>query len=115
LKEVLKLLVGKHFVDQFEDGLAVILVKLLDKPHLLYGCFIFNNPRFRREVLSEKPNKIKQIFFLTLHEPRGSILRYFDGMFTLQMCVVSTDRCANVFDFARLCLQFITALRNVRE
>ena len=38
---------------------------------------------FKREVLSEKPNKIKKIFFLTLHQPRGSILRYFDGMFTL--------------------------------
>jgi len=35
------------------------------------------------EVLSEKPNKIKQIFSLTLPLPRGSILRYFDGMFTL--------------------------------
>ncbi len=31
LKEVFKLLVGKHFVDQLENGLFIVLVKLLDE------------------------------------------------------------------------------------
>jgi hypothetical protein len=32
LKEILELLIGKHFVYQFKNGLLVVIVKPLDKP-----------------------------------------------------------------------------------
>jgi len=35
LKEVFKLPVGRHLVDEFEDGLLVVLVRLLDEPDQL--------------------------------------------------------------------------------
>jgi hypothetical protein len=42
LKKILGLLVGEHFFNQPEDGLFVIVVPLLDKPHLLHRGFAFN-------------------------------------------------------------------------
>lgn len=36
-KELLELFVGKHFIDEPEDGLPVFFVELPDKPHLLFS------------------------------------------------------------------------------
>ena len=54
MKEVFKLFIGKHFVNQFEDGLFIVLVKLLDKAHLLYGRFIFHNLQIARCSVGQK-------------------------------------------------------------
>ena len=43
LKELLKLLIGKHFIDEPEDGLLVFFFELLYEPHLLCGRFIFDH------------------------------------------------------------------------
>jgi hypothetical protein len=40
-EEVLKLFIGKHFINEAENSLPVFLVKLLDEPHLLHGCLSF--------------------------------------------------------------------------
>jgi hypothetical protein len=40
LKEVFKLLVSEHFVDEFEDDLFVILIKPLYQAHLFNGSFV---------------------------------------------------------------------------
>jgi hypothetical protein len=39
LKKIFKLLVSEHLINEFEDRLLVILVKLLDKAHLLEAVF----------------------------------------------------------------------------
>jgi hypothetical protein len=40
-KEVFKLFICQHFINQLENGLFVIIIKLLYEPHLFYCCFVF--------------------------------------------------------------------------
>jgi hypothetical protein len=43
MKQVFELFIGKHFINEFEDGLFVLLVDLLDQTHLLYCRLLFYN------------------------------------------------------------------------
>jgi hypothetical protein len=42
LEEVLEFFIGEHFINQFEDRLLIVLIELLDQPHLFDSRFIFN-------------------------------------------------------------------------
>jgi hypothetical protein len=43
IEEVFEFFIGQHFIDEPEDGLFVLVIELLDEPHLLYGGFIFDD------------------------------------------------------------------------
>jgi hypothetical protein len=78
LKKVFKLLIGKHYFNEPENGLLVFIIELLDEHHLLGCCFILNNQFTRylsNEIISLDTMIPKEQDSLQFYSGTGKILQ----------------------------------------